>query len=135
MLGVLVRVLRVFPGVHDLRHKGVAEESHGEQKKTVGEGERQRTLGKMNTCCHRFPMCLVLRCRVKFSIADPHLRVCENMRFFLASRWTRTEFFFCFLFLFLFLWNMTILNKSKERWTDTSRASAFGCIINSSLAA
>lgn len=44
MLGVLVRVLRVFSGVHDLWHKGVAEESHGEQKKTVGEGERQRTL-------------------------------------------------------------------------------------------
>lgn len=44
MLGVLVRVLRVFSGVHDLWHEGVAEESHGEQEKTVGEGERQRAL-------------------------------------------------------------------------------------------
>lgn len=44
MLGVLVRILRVFSGVHDLWHKGVAEESHGEQEKTVDEGDCQRTL-------------------------------------------------------------------------------------------
>ena len=49
MLGVLVRILRVFSGVHDLWHKGVAEESYGEQEKTVDEGDRQRTLEEIYT--------------------------------------------------------------------------------------
>ena len=32
VLGVLVRILRVFSCVHDVRHKGVAEEGHAGQE-------------------------------------------------------------------------------------------------------
>lgn len=44
VLGVLICVLRIFPGVHHVRHTGLAKEGHtGEEEADSCRGRRQRT--------------------------------------------------------------------------------------------
>lgn len=100
MLGVLVRVLRVFSGVHDLRHKGVAEESHREQEKAVGEGERQRILENIISGTSRSTLSFVVGKSAAQACRPAPTCVPEGVRFFLARRWA-IILLSCFVFLFL----------------------------------